>query len=834
MKITLNAIKQFTDVDLPIEELVGKIGSQLGEVEHVEALGEKYRGVVVARVVSCEDHPNADRLHVCTIDDGGKTPDVTRNEDGHVQVVCGAPNVREGLMVAWLPPGSTVPESVGKEPFVLEARELRGVVSNGMLASQRELALGDNHEGILEIDQPAEPGQAFADVYLLDDYVIEIENKMFTHRPDCFGILGVAREIAGITGKQFIRPDWYQPSPGVIDASADLRLEITNELPELVPRFSAITMSDVSLRPSPVWLQVFLAKLGQKSINNVVDLTNFYMLVTGQPLHAYDYDKVRALSGGDTAKLVVRYPHAGEKIKLLNGKEIEPRAEAIMIATDRKAIGIGGVMGGAETEIDENTKNIILEAATFDMYSIRRTSMAHGLFTDAVTRFNKGQSPLQTLAVLAQIVADVVDLAEAKVASRLIDINSADGREWVHPPVTVTTAFVNERLGSSLGAEDMKTLLTNVEFAVEIESDSLRVTAPFWRTDIELREDVVEEIGRLYGYDRLPLELPKRSIRPVAKDESFEKKAALRHILSRDGANETLTYSFVHGNLLDKVGQDTEESFRLSNALSPDLQYYRLSLTPSLLEKIHTNIKAGYDDFALFELGKVHGRSEVDEAGLPNEFDRLALVVAADAKSSGRSGTGAAFYRARLYAEEVIENLSLKLRPLKDTAPESNRLTVQMLAPYEPGRSAAIVDDDRIVGVIGEFKRSVTKSLKLPEYCGGFEVFMSATQPRNVGYQPLSRFPSVTQDITLRTPSAKSYREVEAALAEAILAAKPDGTTVSVEPLGIYQQSTDDPRNISLRIVVVHHSRTLTDNEVSQLLDHAAATLRQQLGVERV
>ena len=212
MKVSLNWMKWYggQGLDTPVDELVERIGTQLGAVEGVEDLGKKYQGVVVARVVTCEDHPNADRLHVCTIDDGGITPDVKRDENGHVQVVCGAPNVREGLMVAWLPPGSTVPESVGKELFVLEARELRGVVSNGMLASPKELALGDNHEGILEIDEPdVKPGDDFAKVYGLDDYIIDIENKMFTHRPDCFGQLGVAREVAGIQGKAFKSPDWY-------------------------------------------------------------------------------------------------------------------------------------------------------------------------------------------------------------------------------------------------------------------------------------------------------------------------------------------------------------------------------------------------------------------------------------------------------------------------------------------------------------------------------------------------------------------------------------------------------------------------------------------------
>src|SRR5882757_6459132 len=327
MKISLNSIRGFnkryeTTGDIApngVDDLVEKIGAQLGAIEETEDFGSKYDGVVIVKVVSCVDHPNADRLHVCTIDDGGVTPDVKRDESNYVQVVCGAPNVREGMTVAWLPPGSTVPESANKDPFVLEARELRGVISNGMLASPKELALSDSHEGILEITDEVTPGTAFADQYgLRNDVVIDIENKMFTHRPDCFGFLGVSRELAGIQSMPFKSPEWYTPNPDFPKVETDeLPLEVRNELPTLVPRFTAITMRDVQVGPSPLWLQIELAKVGQKSINNIVDYTNFFMLETGQPLHAYDYDKVKALSGGDHATIIVRHPQEGEKITLL-------------------------------------------------------------------------------------------------------------------------------------------------------------------------------------------------------------------------------------------------------------------------------------------------------------------------------------------------------------------------------------------------------------------------------------------------------------------------------------------------------------------------------------
>jgi len=870
MKISLNFLKAMNarygctgDIAANgVDALVERIGAQLGAVEEVERLGEKYQGIVVAKVVSCRKHENSDHLNVCLIDDGGITPDVKRDENGLVQVVCGAPNVREGLLVAWLPPGSTVPESVGKDPFVLEARELRGVVSNGMLASTRELALGDNHEGILEINDPFDkikPGDDFAEAFRLkDDVVLDLENKMFTHRPDCFGFLGVSRELAGIQGMAFKSPDWYTLNPQIPAVEAEvLPLQVQNELPELVPRFCAIAMRDVQAGPSPTWLQAELAKVGVRSINNIVDYTNFFMLQTGQPLHAYDYDKVKALSDGDEAAIVVRNPRPNEQITLLNGKTITPRSEAIMIATDKQLIGIGGVMGGAETEVDETTTNVIIEVASFDMYSIRRTSMAHGLFTDAVTRFNKGQSPLQNKAVLARIVDEIRKFAAGKVASELIDSNSVGDREWVHPPVPLTAAFVNSRLGFDLSAAEMKHLLENVEFKVElsrhsepnrsgalnsIQGDSessesiageegplLTVTAPFWRTDIETREDVVEEVGRLYGFDKLPLQLPQRNVKPTAKNQLLELKSQIRSNLVRAGANEVLTYSFVHGNLLDKVGQDRAQAFKLSNALSPDLQYYRLSLTPSLLEKVHPNIKASYNEFALFELGKVHQQSIADSDDLPAELERLALVYAQDKK------LGAAYYEVRAYLMNLLQMFGLaeKVRFVPLRAGEADSAATY----YEPGRAATIMVGDQILGRIGEYKSSVRKALKLPVYCAGFELGLVPLQKLQTGqaYVPLSRFPKVTQDITLKASGSLSYQELHQFMEAELAKVQPAETLLTLEPVDIYQREDDsEHKQITLRLNITSYERTLTDTEVNHLLDTVAAAAKEKFNAERI
>ena len=845
MKVSLNSIKALGDEDLfslPINELVNKIGSQIGALEEEpHYLGALYEGVIVVKVVSCVIHPNANRLHVCLIDDGGVAKNVERDKDGYVQVVCGAPNVKAGMLLAWLPPTSTVPSTVGKEPLVLEARELRGVVSNGMLASSSELAITDNHDGLLEIKpeevglELSKPGIPFKQLYGLDDYIIDIENKMFTHRPDCFGLLGVGREIAGIQGKAFVSPDWYVAGPKLpVASSEELAIKFENKLPKLSKRFVLVPMNNVTVGPSPIWLQSVLSRHGIRPINNVVDITNYYMILTGQPLHAYDYDKLKAVSG-DSASIVVRQPKAGEKITLLNGKTIESRAEAIMIATDKQLIGIAGVMGGADTEVDNDTMNIILECANFDMYSIRRTAMTHGLFTDAVTRFNKGQSPLQNMAVALKAAAELTKLSGAQIAGPIIDDNHLDADVMkflsIHVPVTISPEFINLRLGLELSSEDIKTLLQNVEFTVTEKGSELFVSAPFWRTDIEIREDVVEEVGRLYGYHKLPLVLPERDLTPATEDTTLSAKSAIRSLLCKAGANEILSYSFVHGNLLDKVGQDKTKAYQLSNAISPDLQYYRISLIPSLLDKVHANIKAGYDEFAIFELGKTHSLEQpADSEGLPSEYDITALVVAANDKLNK---SGAAYYQASRFLTNLTGD-KLVFSPITDEMKDFS-----ITKPYDLNRSAMVsVKGGKFLGIIGEFKSSVSGQLKLPKYCAGFEVDTAVLgeliNQRN-NYIALPRFPKVTQDMTLKVSVDLNNQDLCDFVSVELTKIQPGHSLSSLESVAIYQKVDDQAhKQVTLRFVISNYDRTLTDKEVNGLLDKVAATAQTKFSATRI
>jgi phenylalanyl-tRNA synthetase beta chain len=820
MKLSVNWIKQLTSLDSTIDELVEKIGAQLGAVEEVIDTGKKYEGLLVVKVVECVKHPNADKLSLCLVDDGGVNKKVERKAGDLIQIVCGAPNVKAGMLAVWIPPGATVPASYDKEPFVIEARPIRNKTSHGMLASAMELDIGNDHSGIVEIDKDAKPGDDFAELYKMNDYIIDIENKMFTHRPDLFGHIGLAREIAGIQGHSFTSPDWYKESAALPSDGRKnvLKLSVKNDVPELVPRFCAVAIKDIKIGPSPLWLRASLSRLGVNSVNNIVDITNFYMLLSAQPLHAYDYDKVK------TGVLGARLTKSGEKISLLNGKELTMEEGTVVITDGHRPIGLAGIMGGADTEVDENTKNIILEVASFDMNQTRRTAMEYGIFSDAATRFTKNQSPRQNMAVLCKAVEDIKRLAGGRVASPV-----ADDRHFKAASQTVNTDadFINSRLGLSLSVMEIRKLLENVEFGVEGTRD-LKITAPFWRTDIEIPEDIVEEVGRLYGYDKLPVVLPARDLAAADKNAQLEFKSSLRDILRRAGANEVLTYSFVHERLLKAAAQDPKNAYHIRNAVSPDLQFYRLSLVPSLLDKVRPNIKAGFSDFALFELGKGHLKGELDD-GLPLEVERLALVIA-----SKKPKAGAAYFGVKRICDYLLGELGVS----PEYRQMSSNQTSKTATYYEPARSAELIVDGNKIGRVGEFKHSVGQTLKLPEYCAGFTLDINKLQKLAAphDYQPLNRYPEIEQDINLRTSIGLSYGVLTAFIVDHLQAlSKDQGYKFRIEPLDIFQRPDDKhDKQTTWRIILSHPERTLTTEETNKLLDELAGSAKKELKAERV
>lgn len=846
MKVSLNIVKSLVNFELPsVDELVARVNAQLGSIEKVIDLGAQYKDAWIVHVVQCEPHPNADRLHVCLIDDGGAVANVPRDDKGYVQVVCGAPNVHADMWAVWLPPNSTVPASFDDaEPFVLDARKLRGVLSQGMLAAADELAIGTDHDGIVEIRErdmlkgvALQAGDSFAQVFGLDDVVLDIENKMFTHRPDCFGQLGVAREISGIFGQAFTSPDWYTVAQEFADGSG-LKLDVYNDIPDLVPRFMAVAVKNVVVQPSPLWLQCQLVAMGGKPINSIVDATNYIMLMTAQPTHAYDYDKLR---GG---KLGARMAREGETIALLNGKTCALGTDDIVIADSERAVALGGIMGGADTEVSSDTKNIVLECASFDMYAVRKTAMRHGVFTDALSRFNKGQSPLQNAPVLKQLMS----MVGGEQASAVYDEKQFSDEfdeylagKYTPANIDIDSAFINQRLGLQLTDSDIYTLLNNVEVHSHGPEDELGymcIQVPFWRTDIELKEDVVEEVGRLYDFGKLPRQLPQRSTKPALKNPRRELKRQIREQLSRAGANEALTYSFVHEHILKRAEQHADQAYKLSNALSPDLQYYRLSVLPSLLDKVHANIKAGHDEFCLFEIGKGHdARLPHNEDGLPSERTFVDAVYAAK-----KACASAPYYQAQRMAVRLLSSLGVQfeLIPMateNDDSEELGGVEFEVAAPFDWRRSAWILCGKERLGIVGEFKQAVRRNFKLPEYAAGFSIDFDQllAQPRDKQtYRPLSRFPSTSRDVSLRSPRDVSYAELYHVVQAAVGESAGD-ITVTIEPRAIFQPANDHSiKTTTFRLRMTHYERTLTDADAKPIVDRVATMALAKLGAECV
>jgi len=821
MIISVNWLKKYTDITLPIEELAERIGARLVEIESIEDISQKYKDVVIVKVVHAEPIEGTDHLNMTQVDDGGVVKDVERNSDGLIQVVCGAPNVTAGMLAVWLPPNSVVPETFGSaEPFVLGARELCGHMSNGMLASAKELDLYDDHSGIIVVDKGVAPGALFAETYELNDYLLDIENKSLTHRPDTFGIIGFAREVAAIQGTAFTTPDWLRVlEPTFTPENTVEAPSIHVDDPPLSDRFTAILLTDASeTAVSPLEIQTYLARSGVRPVSAIVDITNYLMLLTGQPLHAYDYDKFLQVSGG-TNEVRVRAGKPGEKLKLLNGTEIELDADDMVIAAGSVAVGLAGAMGGAETEIDSSTKRILLECATFDLYRLRNIQMKHGIFSEAITRLTKGIPAPLSAPVVAEAARLLTQYAGAKLASSLLQDYPGESE-----PITIEVSLdsLNAVLGTELSADDVETVLRSVEIEHVIQGDTLSVTVPYWRNDLHIPEDIIEEVGRIRGFESIETTVPKRGMLAVQPDAFDQFRQRLRKTLVRAGANEVLTYSFVHGDLMKKVGQNPEEAYRLVNSLSPELQYFRQSIVPSLLSSVRPNAKAGFDHFALFELNKFHTkRHDLTEENVPKELDSLGFVI-----SHRKKQTHPTFYEAKAYLEQIARFVSDTFR--YESLDASDGYPVSQ--PFEPLRSARVLaSDGTMVGVVGELRGSVKQTLKLSESTAAFELstralfkLYAAAEP---SYRPLSRYPSVERDVCFQVAEAVPFAALFSAAEQAVYT---KDLNVRVAPLDIYQaEGADGTKNITLRFVVSSQERTLTADQVTDILEPTVNTVIQ-------
>lgn len=815
MIISVNWLKKFVPNLPEIGELSKLIGARLVEIEGVENLGEKYEDVIIAKVISAEKVENSDHLNLCKIDDGGARKDIERDENGFVQVVCGAPNVRAGIFVAWLPPESIVPETFGGENFKLGARKLMGNMSNGMIASLRELGLGDEHDGILEVspevfENGIQAGDSFAEKFELNDFLLEVENKSLTHRPDCFGIVGFAREVAGILGEEFIEPEFIKGLnfEGVEDRKIDI--EIQN--PKICERYTAaiFDVSNILKNPNLTIEKTYILRSGMRPIDEITDLANKIMFETAQPLHTFDLEKLEKLNGSSDIKIVVRNAFEGEELELLDGKKIKMNEKDIVIATGESgkiAIALAGAMGGISTAIDENTSKILVESATFNLYNLRNTQMRHGIFSEAITRFTKGIPQMLSRKVLDLFAEDILAMGGKSLS--LVADSDNNYREQLK--ISVSNDEINQVLGTNFSNDQIHRTLENVGILTENEN-SETFLIPFWRNDLHIKEDLIEEVGRLNGYDNIALQLPTRTFKAVKKAKIDLLQSEIREILTAGGANEILTYSFIHRDLLEKVDQDSQNSYKIVNSISPDLQYYRQTLTPSLLSKVSQNIRAGFGEFAIFEMNKITEKSlGLNEENVPIEQKKLAFVYV---NNKGEN----AFYQAKNYVDFLCKKLGVEVEFSKFNLEKSSLST-----EFESKRSAVIEIQNNgkkiTLGVIGEFKKSVQKSLKLPEATSGFEldlnILLENLAGSNVKIKNFSKFQSVERDISINVDEKREFSEIFNIFEN--ISDKFENVEIEVLPIDIFKNS-DRTKNISIRFKITPFEKTLTGEEIHEIV----------------
>ena len=818
MIISVNWLKKFVP-DLPeIDELSKLIGARLVEIESIENLNEKYKDVIIARVISAKKVEGSDHLNLCKIDDGGKRDGVERDENGFIQVVCGAPNVRAGLFVAWLPPKAIVPETFGGENFQLSARKLMGNMSNGMIASLRELGLGDEHNGILEIspevfENGLQAGDSFAEKFELNDYLLEVENKSLTHRPDCFGIIGFAREVAGILGQKFVEPDFIKQSDFGFAINNDKSIVVDVQDSEICERYTAaiFDVSDILKNPNLTLEKTYLLRSGMRPIDAITDLANELMLETGQPLHTFDFDKLVEINGSKNIKMTIRKAFENEELELLDGRKIKMSQNDIVIATGENgenAVALAGAMGGKSTEIDENTTRILVESATFNLYNLRNTQMRHGIFSEAITRFTKGVPEMMSRKVLDLFGTELLALG-GKSLSEIVD--SKGDFYYNKSEISVSKDKINQILGTNFSSEEIQKTLENVGILTKNDNPEIFVV-PFWRNDLHIEEDLIEEVGRLNGYDNIKLQLPKRTFRAVKKAKIDLLQSEIREILASSGANEILTYTFVHGDLLEKVGQDSKNAYKIVNSISPELQYYRQTLMPSLLSKVNQNIRAGFSEFAIFEMNKITEKSlGLNEENVPFERKKLAFVYT---KNKGEN----AFFEAKNYAEFLFKKLGVKVEFVKFDLSKSPLST-----EFEPKRSALIKISDsegeKILGVIGEFKKKIQKALKLPESTAGFEldlgILLENMGRTNVKIKAFSKFQSVERDISINVDETQQFAEIFGIFEN--ISSEFKNVEIEISPIDIFNNG-DGTKNISIRFKITPLEKTLTGDEIREIM----------------
>jgi phenylalanyl-tRNA synthetase beta chain len=812
MRVPLNWLREYCDPPLDvraIEERLTMTGTKVEAVHH-HGVGST-NGFVVGRVLASEQHPDADRLKVCTVDLGDERP---------ATIVCGAPNVAAGQTVAVAKPGATMPDGVE-----LKRAKLRGVVSEGMILAASELEIGAGSEGIIVLDEltlDAElaPGTPLADVLPIATDVLELE--ITPNRPDCLGVFGVARELHAATAGTSA-PAALAPEPWLDDAGSEgpvSAAEVSVLCPELCPRFTARVFEDVTVGPSPLWLQARLLAAGQRPINNVVDVTNYAMLLSGQPLHAFDLDRV---AGG---RLTVRRARDGEQVQTLDGQTRELDSQTIVIDDADGPTSIAGLMGGARSEVVPETTRVLMEVATWSGPSIHRASWRLGLRSEASSRFEKGLQPEQCIHAQALAARLMVECCGARVLAGTIDVGE--------PPPALRRLRLREQrvqaiLGVPIALARQREILQALDFASETAPDGLDVTVPALRRDDVTREvDLIEEVARVDGVDRLPATLPARRGAAGMLTHAQRVRREAEDAMTGRGLYEVVGWSFTEPALLDRLLLGPEHPLRrvvrLENPLSDAQSIMRPTLLGSLLDAARHNSARNGPDVAIFESGTVYRAADVARDGAAAADEHHALGALLTGGLAPRSWRGepprADFFAAKALLAALLDRFHVDWLVLEERWPF-----------LHPGRSAAVfarADGGELVrlGFVGEVHPTVAQAWDL-ERTAAFAVDLgklAEVAPEVVSFRAFGAFPTLRQDIAVTVPDEVSARHVLDSLREAA------GETLdAAEIFDVYTgtQVGAGRRSLGVALSFRAEDRTLTDEDVAPARERIVAALAQ-------
>lgn len=783
MKFSENWLRQHVQINASRDELASTLTAIGLEVEEVTPLGEDLEGVVVARIVSAVRHPSADRLQVCEVDAGGDTP---------LQIVCGAPNARAGLVA----PLAMVGAKLGD--ITIRTAKLRGVESSGMLCSAAELGLDADASGLMELPDDAPVGTPLADYLGLPDASIEI--KLTPNRADCFGVRGIAYDVAAACGGQ-VADIVGDPVP----AHSEVAMQVALQAGADAPRFAGRVIEGVdAARPTPVWMAERLRRSGVRPVSLLVDITQYVMLELGQPMHAYDRDLL-------TGPLGVRHARAGERLQLLDGREVALDGDFLVVTDADRPVALAGVMGGHDTRVTQTTTNVMLEAAHFAPAAIIGRARRLGLHTDASHRFERGvdpELPRQAIEAATRLVLDIA-------GGRPGPVVEAELPE--HLPRPAAVPLRRARLARLLGLEipdaQVERILGALGLDVETTHDGWRVTPPPRRFDLAIEEDLIEEVARIHGYDRVPVTLPGGSTRPDAPVDGDTGASGLRRQMVARDFQEAVNFSFVDAALLEHW-QLQARAVPLANPLSAELGVMRTWLLPGLVDALARNTVRQQARVRLFELGKVFG---ANSGSAPRETGRIAAVAvgAARAEQWGEAVREVDFHDLKGDLEALAACAGVSLEYRRASAPHGH-----------PGRSAEVWSNGECIGWLGELHPRLLRALDLDHRVVGFEVDLAPLQQREVPRAgTLGRFPAVRRDLAFVASTQEPWAALEATIRDA---AGPLLTDLRL--FDVYQGKGVESgcRSLAIGLILQDKSRTLTDSDVDGVVAGIITALRER------